>query len=176
MCAGWEWVWRRGATSAAEGGGVARRVAYTWCHVSESQLPPKVFISHASADKARFVTGLAEKLRANGVDAWLDSWEMQPGDYYLRVGYQWAPYKDVNQSGFAPYRRFTTYPAQKILGMDTALSKSAHAHIATGGFNRLFADGHVAYGIDPEATDLIYTGGPGLWLTFDPIIDLLERP
>ena len=41
---------------------------------------PKVFISHASEDKPRFVTEFAKKLRAKGVDAWLDKWEMLPGD------------------------------------------------------------------------------------------------
>ena len=41
---------------------------------------PKVFISHASADKERFVMEFASKLRENGVDAWLDKWEMLPGD------------------------------------------------------------------------------------------------
>lgn len=41
---------------------------------------PKVFISHASEDKERFVINFASKLRANGVDAWLDKWEMLPGD------------------------------------------------------------------------------------------------
>jgi hypothetical protein len=41
---------------------------------------PKVFVSHASEDKERFVTEFATKLRANGVDAWLDKWEMLPGD------------------------------------------------------------------------------------------------
>jgi len=41
---------------------------------------PKVFVSHASEDKNRFVTEFATKLRNNGVDAWLDKWEMLPGD------------------------------------------------------------------------------------------------
>jgi len=41
---------------------------------------PKVFVSHASEDKERFVLRFAEKLRANGIDAWLDKWEMKPGD------------------------------------------------------------------------------------------------
>jgi hypothetical protein len=41
---------------------------------------PKVFISHASEDKERFVMGFAERLRANGIDAWVDRWEMLPGD------------------------------------------------------------------------------------------------
>ncbi|CAH1905327.1 hypothetical protein NTGHW29_510062 [Candidatus Nitrotoga sp. HW29] len=40
----------------------------------------RVFISHASEDKDRFVTNFATKLRENGVDAWLDRWEMLPGD------------------------------------------------------------------------------------------------
>ena len=41
---------------------------------------PKVFISHASEDKDRFVTSFATKLRENGVDAWFDRWEILPGD------------------------------------------------------------------------------------------------
>lgn len=41
---------------------------------------PKVFISHAREDKGRFVLAFAEKLRNNGVDAWVDEWEILPGD------------------------------------------------------------------------------------------------
>jgi hypothetical protein len=41
---------------------------------------PKVFISHASEDKERFVLSFAIKLRTKGIDAWLDKWEMYPGD------------------------------------------------------------------------------------------------
>jgi len=41
---------------------------------------PKAFISHASEDKQRFVLAFAERLRATGIDAWLDRWEMLPGD------------------------------------------------------------------------------------------------
>jgi histidyl-tRNA synthetase len=41
---------------------------------------PKVFISHASEDKERFVLDFATKLRNTGIDAWLDKWEMLPGD------------------------------------------------------------------------------------------------
>jgi hypothetical protein len=43
-------------------------------------VPPKAFISHTSSDKDRFVTQFTERLRANGVDAWLDRWEIQAGD------------------------------------------------------------------------------------------------
>lgn len=43
-------------------------------------MPPKVFVSHASEDKDRFVIEFAKRLRARGVDAWLDKWEMLPGD------------------------------------------------------------------------------------------------
>jgi len=43
-------------------------------------MAPKVFVSHASEDKDRFVLDFATKLRNNGVDAWLDKWEMLPGD------------------------------------------------------------------------------------------------
>lgn len=45
---------------------------------------PKVFISHASEDKDRFVIGFAEKLRAKGIDAWLDKWEMLLGDNLVK--------------------------------------------------------------------------------------------
>ena len=45
-----------------------------------SKNPPKVFISHAAADKERFVLEFAKRLRSNGVDAWVDQWEMNPGD------------------------------------------------------------------------------------------------
>ena len=41
---------------------------------------PKVFLSHASEDKNRFVNDFASRLRRNGVDVWLDKWEMLPGD------------------------------------------------------------------------------------------------
>ena len=41
---------------------------------------PKAFISHASEDKDRFVLAFSTKLRSKGVDAWLDKWEMFPGD------------------------------------------------------------------------------------------------
>lgn len=41
---------------------------------------PKVFVSHASEDKERFVLEFATKLRNCGIDAWLDKWEMLPGD------------------------------------------------------------------------------------------------
>lgn len=42
--------------------------------------PPKVFMSHASEDRERFVVDFATKLREQGVDVWLDRWEMGPGD------------------------------------------------------------------------------------------------
>jgi hypothetical protein len=41
---------------------------------------PKVFLSHASEDKERFVLRFAEALRANGIDVWVDRWEILPGD------------------------------------------------------------------------------------------------
>ena len=43
-------------------------------------MAPRVFVSHASEDKQRFVVRFAERLRGSGVDAWLDQWEMKPGD------------------------------------------------------------------------------------------------
>jgi hypothetical protein len=44
------------------------------------QEAPRAFVSHASADKQRFVLGFARRLRENGVDAWVDRWEMLFGD------------------------------------------------------------------------------------------------
>lgn len=41
---------------------------------------PKVFISHATDDKDRFVREFANKLRANGINAWVDEYEILPGD------------------------------------------------------------------------------------------------
>jgi hypothetical protein len=41
---------------------------------------PRAFVSHASEDKDRFVIGFAGRLRAKGVNAWVDTWEMLPGD------------------------------------------------------------------------------------------------
>ena len=47
----------------------------------EANVPaPKVFLSHASEDKQRFVIPFATSLRMKGVDVWLDKWEMLPGD------------------------------------------------------------------------------------------------
>jgi hypothetical protein len=40
----------------------------------------QVFISYARKDKERFVLEFARRLRAHGVDAWIDVWEMLPGD------------------------------------------------------------------------------------------------
>lgn len=45
---------------------------------------PNVFISHASEDKERFVVEFARRLRSDGVNAWLDMWEMGPGDSLVR--------------------------------------------------------------------------------------------
>ncbi len=41
---------------------------------------PKVFVSHASEDKERFVRDFATKLRSKGIEAWVDEWEIVPGD------------------------------------------------------------------------------------------------
>jgi hypothetical protein len=41
---------------------------------------PKVFISHAGKDKERFVRSFARELRANGIVAWFNEWEIMPSD------------------------------------------------------------------------------------------------
>lgn len=45
---------------------------------------PKVFVSHASEDKARFVMPFAERLISNGIDAWVDKWEIKVGDSLVK--------------------------------------------------------------------------------------------
>lgn len=46
---------------------------------------PKVFISHASEDKERFVLDFATKLRTEqGIDAFVDAWEIAPGDSLVK--------------------------------------------------------------------------------------------
>lgn len=41
---------------------------------------PRVFVSHSSEDRERFVEPFSRQLRANRVDAWLSFWEMAAGD------------------------------------------------------------------------------------------------
>jgi hypothetical protein len=41
---------------------------------------PRVFVSHSKEDNDRFVVGFGQRLRAKGVEAWLDFWELLPGD------------------------------------------------------------------------------------------------
>lgn len=48
--------------------------------MSDGLPAPKVFLSHASEDKERFVIPFATSLRVKGVDVWLDKWEILPGD------------------------------------------------------------------------------------------------
>jgi hypothetical protein len=49
-------------------------------HMGMTDSTPHVFISHASEDKDRFVLRFAERLRSNGVNAWVDIWEVLSGD------------------------------------------------------------------------------------------------
>ncbi len=54
----------------------------------EATTHPKVFVSHASEDKERFVLGFATRLRERGIDAWVDRWEMLPGDKLVEKIFQ----------------------------------------------------------------------------------------
>jgi len=45
---------------------------------------PKVFISHASEDKERFIERFATILLENGVDAWVSFWEINDGDSLVK--------------------------------------------------------------------------------------------
>lgn len=71
---------------------------------------PKVFLSHASEDKSRFVDNFAQKLRADGVDAWLDKWEMLPGDSLVdkifEEGLKGADAVIIVLSQFSIYKRW----------------------------------------------------------------------
>jgi hypothetical protein len=44
--------------------------------------PKKVFLSYRSVDRDR-VRVVAETLRAEGIDAWWDVWEIRPGDNFV---------------------------------------------------------------------------------------------
>lgn len=45
----------------------------------------KIFISHDSRDKKRFVEGFATKLVENGIDVWYDAWELKFGDSLMTI-------------------------------------------------------------------------------------------
>lgn len=47
---------------------------------SQSSDSRKVFVSHASEDKDRFVRDFGKALLAEGIDVWVDEWEILPGD------------------------------------------------------------------------------------------------
>ena len=53
----------------------------------EEQKHPKVFVSHASEDKDRFVRAFAMQLREKGIEAWVDEWEIYPGDSLVQKIY-----------------------------------------------------------------------------------------
>jgi hypothetical protein len=53
----------------------------------EEREHPKVFVSHASEDKDRFVRTFATKLREKGIEAWVDEWEIYPGDSLVQKIY-----------------------------------------------------------------------------------------
>lgn len=48
--------------------------------MSDDDTAPRVFLSHASEDKERFVIPFATRLRSVGIDVWVDQWELRPGD------------------------------------------------------------------------------------------------
>ena len=62
----------------------AKRTARAQTRKRRAGTPPKVFLSHASEDKERFVVDFATRLRERGIDVWLDRWEMLPGDSLVR--------------------------------------------------------------------------------------------
>jgi hypothetical protein len=45
---------------------------------------PRVYLAHASEDHTTLAKPLAERLMANGVDVWLDEWEIHAGDSLRR--------------------------------------------------------------------------------------------
>ena len=49
---------------------------------------PRVFVSCASEDWDRFISGLSRRLRAVGTDAWVACWEILPGDSLVQKIFQ----------------------------------------------------------------------------------------
>lgn len=45
---------------------------------------PKAFLSHATEDKERFAVPFAEALISNGIDVWMDQWEIKAGDSLVK--------------------------------------------------------------------------------------------
>ena len=45
---------------------------------------PRVYLAHASEDHNSLAKPLAERFLANGIDVWLDEWEIRPGDSLRR--------------------------------------------------------------------------------------------
>jgi hypothetical protein len=45
---------------------------------------PTAFLSHATEDKDRFAVPLAERLLAQGIDVWVDQWEIKAGDSLVK--------------------------------------------------------------------------------------------
>ncbi len=45
---------------------------------------PIAFISHATEDKTDFVLPFATELRKNGIEAWVDQWEIRAGDSLIQ--------------------------------------------------------------------------------------------
>ncbi len=50
----------------------------------EIKTRPRVFLSHASEDKADFAEPLGRALASLGISPWLDKWEIRPGDSLVR--------------------------------------------------------------------------------------------
>ena len=60
---------------------------------------PKFFLSHASEDKTRIEVDFARRFRENGLDAWLDQWEMKLGDSW------WTGLRGRAKRGVCRHRR-----------------------------------------------------------------------
>jgi len=66
--------------TALEPGPVTNKLGQSTIPGAENGRAPKAFICHGSEDKQRFVVEFAKQLRARGIDAWLDQWEIRAGD------------------------------------------------------------------------------------------------
>jgi hypothetical protein len=53
-------------------------------HTQSAGDVPRVYLAHASEDHNSLAKPLAERLMANGIDVWLDEWEIRPGDSLRR--------------------------------------------------------------------------------------------
>ena len=72
--------------------------------------------------------------------------------FYVYAGYMHNPQRDPDTGGMR-YRKMEEFPADRAMGLDMLLFQQASAHL--GGWNLLYADGHVAFKSVPSVYDAL---------------------